>query len=165
MTALFVYAKRQAVRTLHSPRRLNVLFVLMLGVAGLGVALTVQVAPQSVTYPQRFITATPSAVCPGDTFTYPVAIAVNDGDAVSRITEGWCKGGGICPKALQDPDVYLNFLEEQDITTPATRTVPAELTPGEWQLRHCNETHTTGQINVVCYQVAVTVRDDCEAKQ
>lgn len=161
MTALLLHAKCQWHRTIHSPKRLNVLLILALAIAALGVALAFQAAPQAITYPQRFITATPSVVCPGDTFTYPVIIAVDDGDAVSRITEGWCKVGGICPKHLQDPDVYINFLEAQNVTTPATRIVPDKLTPGDWQLRHCNETHSTGQIAVVCYQVALTVRDDC----
>lgn len=162
MTALLLHAKCQWHRTLHSPKRLNVLLVLMLVIALAGVALAMQAPPQAVTYPQRFITATPAAVCPGEAFTYPVVISVDDGDAVSRITEGWCEVGGICPKHLQGPEVYINFLEAQNVTTPATRYVPADLPPGDWQLRHCNETHSTGQIEVVCYQVAVTIRDDCE---
>jgi hypothetical protein len=159
MTSLLIYAKRQAAETIHSPRRLNVLFVLMVAIALVGVALAMQKVPQTITYPQRFLTATPAVVCPGDSFTYPVSIVVDDGDAVSRITEGWCNSYGICPKVLQDPVVYLNFLVAQNVTATATRTAPNELTPGEWQLRHCNETHSDGLIDVVCYQVAVTVKD------
>lgn len=162
MTALLLHAKCQWHRTLRSPKRLNVLLVLALAIALSGVALAMQAAPQAITYPQRFLTATPAVVCPGDTFTYPVTISVGEGDAVSRITEGWCKADGICPKVLQGPEVYINFLEAQSVTTPATRIVPADLPPGEWQLRHCNETHSTGQIEVVCYQVSIEVRDDCE---
>lgn len=161
MTALIYFAKRQAERTIRSPRRLNVLVVLLLALAALGMLLA-QTAPAAITYPQRTIIATPAVLCPGDTFSYPVRIEVNDGDAVSRITEGWCQPDGICPKDMQSPEVYLNFLDAQTMATTATRTVPPELTPGDWQLRHCNETHATGLIEVVCYQVAVTVKDNCE---
>lgn len=162
MTALVLYFKRQASRTIRSPRRLNVIFVLLLIVAIGGVYVATQSAPRAIDYPQRFLTATPAALCPGDTFTFPATISIDSGDAVSRITEGWCKPGNICPWSLQNDPVYVNTLEEQKLNIPSTRTVPLALTPGDWQLRHCNETHSTGLIGVVCYQVAVTVRDDCE---
>lgn len=163
MTTLLMYAKRQAAETIHSPRRLNVLFALMVAIAVVGVALAMQAAPQSITYPQRFLTGTPAVLCPGGEFTFPARVDVRDGDAVSRITEGWCKPGSVCPWSLQNEPVYINTLQEQRVNIPSTRTVPLDLTPGDWQLRHCNETHSTGLIEVVCYQVAVTVKD-CQVK-
>ena len=159
MTTLIYGAWYQVKRTLKTPSRLNVLLVLMLGLAGIGLYFAMRAAPQAITYPKRFLVSTPAAVCPGDTFTYPVTITVRDGDVVSRITEGWCREDGICPNALQAEPVSINSLEEQNFSRNATRTVPAELTPGEWQLRHCNETHSTGLIDVICYAVDVTVKE------
>lgn len=67
-------------------------------------------------------------------------------------------------QATAEAESIASQKKAQDVTTIATRIVPAELTPGEWQLRHCNETHSDGLIDVVCYQISIEVRDDCEAK-
>ena len=164
MTALFMYAKGQLRTTLHSPRRLNVLFLVMLALAATGVVLASTMAPQSIQYPQRFLTATPAVLCAGETFTYPVNIDINESDAVSRITEGWCRAtDGICPRQFQEDEHYVNFLNGYSVSATATRAVPPDLPPGDWQFRHCNETHSSGLIDVVCYQVAVTVKD-CQVK-
>lgn len=164
MTTLFVYAKSQIADTIRSPRRLNVLFVLMLALAGTGVVLASRMAPQSIEYPERYLTAIPPMLCPGDTFTYPVNIEIKQNDAVSEITEVWCNAEtGICPRAFQLPQSHAVFLTPYSVSTAATRTIPADLPPGDWQFRHCNETHSDATIDVMCYQVAVTVKD-CQVK-
>lgn len=160
MSALILAVKRQADRTIRSPKRLNVIMLILVAIAVIGAFLLVQAAPQAIEYPRRYLTATPAVLCPGETFTYPVQIKIDQGDAVSRITEGWCNSDtGICPRAFQSPEVYVNFVEPYEVSTPATRTVPTDLPPGAWQLRHCNETHASGTIDVVCYAVDVTVED------
>lgn len=158
MSALILYITKQVERTATSTKRSRALMVVFTIMAGAGLVLLFA-APQAIKYPQRYITATPSVLCPGDTFTYPVKIKIDNADAVSRITEGWCNSAGICPRAFQLDPAYVNFVEPYEVSTPATRTVPTDLPPGEWQLRHCNETHSDGTIDVVCYAVNVTVED------
>ena len=163
MSALTGYIIKQVGRTTQSTRRLRVLMVLFVIIAAAGAVLLFRAAPQAIEYPQRYVTATPGAVCPGEAFTYPVRISIDETDAVSRITEGWCRtDDGICPKAFQEGEHYVNFLDGYEVSTTATRTVPADLPPGDWQFRHCNETHSDGRIDVTCYAVNVTVKD-CEA--
>lgn len=160
MTALLGYAKGQLHATIHSPRRLNVLFLVMLTLAATGVVLASTMVTQSIQYPQRFLTATPAVLCAGEKFTYPVRIDINENDSVSRITEGWCRAtDGICPSEFQADEHYVNFLNGYSVSATATRVVPSDLPPGDWQLRHCNETHSDATIDVNCYQVAVTVKD------
>ena len=156
-----VYIKYQALRTLSSPRRLVVLTALLLLIAMSGLLVLFQNAPQAIEYPQRYLTPTAAALCPGETLTYPVQIIVDETDAVSHITEGWCAVKGICPRAFQSDPYYVNFLEGLEVSTTATRTVPADLPPGGWQFRHCNETHSDGRIDVTCYAVNVEIKD-CE---
>ena len=160
MSALILYITQQVERTAQSTKRLRVLMVLFVIIAAAGMVLVFRVSPQAIEYSRRFVTATPGVVCPGETFTYPVNIDINESDAVSRITEGWCRvEDGICPRAFQGAEYYVNFLEGLTVSTTATRTVPADLPPGDWQFRHCNETHSTGRIEVVCYAVNVVVED------
>ena len=164
MSALTGYIIKQVERTSTSTKRLRVLMVLLIVIAAAGAVLLFRAAPQAIEYPQRYLTPTPGAVCPGEAFTYPVVISVDGTDAVSRITEGWCRvDDGICPKAFQEGEHYVNFLDGYKVSTTATRTVPADLPPGDWQFRHCNETHSDGRIDVTCYAVNVTVKD-CEVK-
>ena len=164
MSALTGYIIKQVGRTTQSTRRLRVLMVLFVIIAAAGAVLLFRAAPQAIEYPQRYLTSTPGAVCPGETFTYPVQISIDENDVVSRITEGWCRtDDGICPKAFQEKEHYVNFLDGYEVSTTATRTVPADLPPGDWQFLHCNETHSDGRIDVTCYAVNVTVKD-CEVK-
>lgn len=114
---------------------------------------------RAIDYGARILTASPAEVCPGDKFTYPIDITIATVPAVSRITEGWCRADGICPLTLQNSPYYVNFVEPYEVAATATRTVPAGLTPGAWQLRHCNETHASGIVDVTCYAVNVTVKD------
>jgi hypothetical protein len=164
MTALVGIVSRQFERTTHSPRRLGIIMFLLICITAVGIMLLVQRFPSMIDYNQHTILAIPAAVCPGETFTYPVAIAIKQGEAVSRVSEGWCRAGdGICPRNFAIDPYYINFIAPYSVSTTATRTVPADLPPGDWQLRHCNETHSDGTINVTCYQVVVTVKD-CEEK-
>ncbi len=111
----------------------------------------------AVTYGPVLLTANPPAVCAGEGFTYDVTITVLQPNSVSRITEGWCREDGICPRTLQNEPYYVNFVLPYGVNAVAKRTVPDTLTPGRWQLRHCNETHATGKIDVICYQVEIEV--------
>ena len=163
MSALVLHIIKQVERTTQSTRRLRVLMVLLLVIAAAGAVLLFRAAPQAIEYPQRYLTPTPGAVCPGGTFTYPVIISVDETEAVSKITEGWCRPDGVCPRAFQSDPYYVNFLDGLEVSTTATRTVPTDLPPGDWQFRHCNETHSDGQIDVTCYAVNVEVKD-CEVK-
>ena len=164
MNALSGYIIEQVERTAQSARRLKALMALMAIIAGAGLVLLFRASPQAIEYPKRYLTPTPAAVCPGETFTYPVVISVDETEAISRITEGWCLPDGICPRAFQSEPYYVNFLDDLEVSTTATRTVPADLPPGDWQFRHCNETHSGGRIDVTCYALDVEVKD-CEAKQ
>lgn len=152
-------AKRVEAST-RSPRRLLVIIILLVIIAAMLLWYLMRNTTPLIEYPEKYLTATPAAVCPGEAFTYPVSIAVEQGDSISRVTEGWCRtADGICPKALQTVPYYVNFVEAYGVSTMASRTVPADMAPGDWQLRHCNETHASGVIDVVCYAVNVTVKD------
>jgi hypothetical protein len=115
---------------------------------------------RAIVYRDPFPGATPAALCPGEAFTFPLSIDIMYGDSVTRITEGWCRASdGICPRLLQTEPYYINFVEPYSVTVTASRTVPAELAPGAWELRHCNEVHASGLIDVTCWQVEVEVLD------
>ena len=117
---------------------------------------------RAIEYDQRFITPSPFEICAGDTIRYPVDITIERANSVSRVTEGWCREDGICPRSLQSPPVNYNFVATYEVSTMASRVIPDELTPGLWELRHCNETHSAGGVfDVACYAVQVTVMD-CE---
>lgn len=137
-----------------------ILILCLLLIAGIGAQIWVGLTNQNaITYAKRYITPSPAQVCPGDTFVYPVDITIERGNSVSRVTEGWCREDGICPAALQNAPVYVNFIEPYTVSATATRTVPEGMAAGLWELRHCNETHSTGVIDVTCYAVPVTVLD------
>ena len=88
MSALTGYIIKQVERTRTSTKRLRVLMVLLIVIAAAGAVLLFRAAPQAIEYPQKYITATPEAVCLGEAFTYQVSIKINQPDSVSRITEG-----------------------------------------------------------------------------
>lgn len=160
MSAIAGFVMQQAERTIHSPRRLTVIVIVLALIVASGLALMFEAAPSSIRYGgATIIIPTPAAVCPGEAFTFPVNVAIENGNSVSRVTEGWCRADGICPKTFQEPDYYLNFVTGIEVNTTATRTAPATLTPGDWELRHCNETHSSNRIDVACYAVLVTIKD------
>jgi hypothetical protein len=160
MSAIAGFVMQQAERTIRSPRRLTVIVIVLTLIVVSGLALLFQAAPANVTYSgATIIIPTPAAVCAGDTFTYPVSVTVDGGNSVSRVTEGWCRADGICPRGQQLEPYYINFVAGITVNTTAMRTAPDSLTPGGWELRHCNETHSSGKIDVVCYAVPVTIKD------
>lgn len=115
---------------------------------------------KAIVYRDRNIQATPAELCPGEAFTFPVSIDINQPESVSRITEGWCRvKDGVCPRILQNDPYYVNFVEPYSVQATASRTVSSELAPGEWQLRHCNTTEFSGGHDVTCYAVQITVKD------
>lgn len=130
-------------------------------IVGIGLQLWASLrSDRVIDYGARTLTPIPAEVCPGETFTFPVSIDINQGDSVSRITEGWCRvSDGICPRTLQLEPYYVNFVEPYSVRVTATRTVPVDLPPGDWQLRHCNETHASDIIDVTCWMVPITVKE------
>ena len=107
----------------------------------------------------EWLEATPISMCPGDTFTFPVAIAVEETPAYTRIVESWCRqSDGICPRQFSTT-YEIALLEPLIVNTVATRAIPSDLPPGDWQLQHINESHVTGKITVTGYGVRVTIKD------
>ena len=99
-----------------------------------------------------------TAVCPGEAFTFPVTLTVQEGPAFVRIVESWCRAeDGICPRALSTVD-ELALLKPVTVRTTARRVAPEALTPGVWELHHINESHVNGKITVTGYGVRVTVK-------
>ena len=142
-------------------RRLSLLILALclIVIAGILVQIWFSLRKEGIRYGETILPATPAAVCQGEAFTYPVRIVVDAGNSVSRVTEGWCRADGICPRAQSIPPYYVNFVAGITVETTATRIAPDTLTPGEWELRHCNETHSSGRIDVVCYAVPLTIKD------
>ena len=142
-------------------RRLSLLILALclIVIANILVQIWFSLRDKTISYGATLLPATPAAVCAGDTFTYPVKIVVSDGNSVSRITEGWCRADGICPRTQSYSPYYVNFVAGIEVKTTATRTAPETLTPGEWEFRHCNETHSSGRFTVVCYAVPLTIKD------
>lgn len=142
-------------------RRLSLvlLALCLVVIASIMVQIWLSLRQNAVRYGATLLPATPAAVCAGEPFTYPVRIVVDNGDSVSRVTEGWCRADGICPRLFQEPPYYVNFVAGITVETTAKRTTPSTLTPGQWELRHCNETHSSGRITVVCYAVPLTIKE------
>ena len=138
-----------------------ILALCLLVIVGIGLQLWTSLrSDRAIDYGARTLTPTPAELCPGDAFTFPVSIDINQGDSVSRITEGWCRASdGICSRTFQLEPYYVNFVEPYSVSVTATRTIPSELAPGEWELRHCNTTEASGIIDVTCWMIPVTVLD------
>jgi hypothetical protein len=149
--------------TMTNGKRRRMMTVLLVFCLLLIVAIGVQMwtslyRKQAVGYGEQFITPIPAEVCPGETISFPVSITIERGNSVSRVTEGWCRDDGICPRALQETPVYYNFISPYSTSATARRVIP-DVSPGTWQLRHCNETHSINVIDVTCWQVDVIVKD------
>lgn len=168
MTTLLMYAKRQAAETIHSQRRINVLFVLMVAIAVVGVALAMQAAPASVTYNEGHIPVIApieNEVCAGGVIQYPITTEIDESELPGRVEvdEAWCMAGlgGAC-KSVPAPNPRLPMLEPKRIVAdPATRNVPDTLTPGVWHFWH-TATDTRGQVNG--YIIAPITVKDCQLK-
>ena len=165
MTALLLHAKCQLHRTIHSPKRLNVLLILALAIAALGVALAFQAAPSAVLYNEGnvpIIAPIEPEVCLGGKVHYPLTTTIDESEIPGRVEvdEAWCMAGlgGAC-KSVAAPNPRLPMLEPKHIVSdPASRTVPDTLTPGTWHLWH-TATDTHGQVNG--YIVAPVYIVDC----
>ena len=130
------------------------LLILMIGVQ----MWTSLYKKHAIDYGTQFIVPTPAEVCSGDTITFPIDITIKRGNSVSRVTEGWCRKDGICPRVLQETPIYYNFVLPYSVSATARRVIP-DVPPGLWELRHCNETHSSSIIDVSCWQVDVLVKD------
>ncbi len=141
-------------------RRMMALLLLLclLLIAAIVVQMWLSLTQTAVDYGETFIAPDKAAVCPGDTITFPVDITIDHGNSVSRVTEGWCRADGICPNTLQNTPSYYNFTTPYRTSATARRTIP-DVSPGPWQLRHCNQTMFAGGHDIVCWQVDVTVKD------
>ena len=106
-----------------------------------------------------WLEATPALVCAGEAFSFPVSLVVEDAPAYTRIVESWCRqSDGICPRQFSTT-YEIALLEPLIVNTVATRAIPSDLPPGDWQLQHINESHVTGKITVTGYGVRVTIKD------
>jgi hypothetical protein len=167
MTALIYGAWHQVKVTLRTPRRLNVLLVLMLAIALSGVGLAIQAAPHAVLYNNGripVIAPIESEVCLGEAIHYPIITEIDEREIPGRleVDEAWCLAGlgGACKSALP-PNPRLPLLEPKRIVTDRTsRTMPETVTPGVWHFWH-TATDTRGQVNG--YIVAPITVIDCPA--
>jgi hypothetical protein len=142
-------------------RMMTVLLVFcLLLILAIGIQMWTSLYQQhAVNYGEQFIVPSPAEACPGDVIAFSVDITIERGNSVSRVTEGWCRtGDGICPRVLQEPPVYYNFILPYSTSASARRTIP-DLPPGSWELRHCNTTVTSNFQDVTCWQVDVLVKD------
>ena len=160
MTALVGYVFRQFERTRYSPRRLRVLMAVLLIIIAAGVVLMLQRYPtaRAVQYrTEQIIVPTPSALCPGETFTYSQAISVGQ-TAMVTVSRDWCNRGFTCHLELHEswPNVILTPLE---FTGPVTRTIPISpfFKPGE--LYEFRSGVRNGELSVQIIQFSI--REDC----
>lgn len=138
---------------------LSLVIVALLALVGMR-----SIQTSSIRYGEMYPHPVPPQVCPGAEFTYNVRIEVKNPDTVVLLTEDWCKlNTNICPKEFVTAPVYHNAKEPTLVFTTATRNVPADMPPGEWELRHCNTAISDGGISS-CYYVPMTVLD-CSAPQ
>ncbi len=133
--------------------------IALITVVSIAIVAINSVQQNLIEYANKYPTAIPSALCPGDPFVYRVQVEVKEPETVVVLTEDWCvPGTNICPKAYVAQPIPHNILEPAIVDTPATRSVPAGMEPGEWEFRHCNTSITSNKpLGVACYGVAITV--------
>ena len=162
MTALLLYAKCQVVRTLRSPRRLNVLLTLMLAITALGLVLLFQVAPSAtVSYEgSALIMPIRGDLCPGEPLVYQQSIHVENTDMVD-ISREWCNQNGTCNLDLHQSweNVVLTPL---DFSGTVTRTVPVSPLFKPGGLYEFRSGVRDGKLDVQI--IPFSIRGDCEAK-
>lgn len=161
MTALIGYVSRQFDRTRYSPQRLRVLMALLVVIICAGVVLMLQRYPatRAVQYQTaKTIVPVPSALCPGDQFSYTQSISVNE-TAMVTVSRDWCNRDGTCHLELHQswPDVVLTPL---NFSGPVTRTVPISpfFKPGG--LYEFRSGVRNGELSVQI--VEFSIREDCE---
>jgi len=160
MTVLVGFVSRQFARTAKSPRRLRVIMALLVVIIAAGVVLMLQRYPAShaVHYrTEQIIVPVPSALCPGETFTYHQAISVEKTSMVT-ISRDWCNRGFTCNLDLHQSwsDVVLTPL---DFTGPVTRTVPASPLWKPGGLYEFRSGLKNGELSVQIVQFSI--REDC----
>lgn len=133
------------------------LFIASIIVLSVAVVAMVSIRHNIAKYGNKAPGATPSSLCQGDKFTYPVHVEIKEPETIVVLTEDWCRRGtNICSFAVTP--VVHNILEPVIIDTVATRNVPVDLPSGDWQFRHCNASITSDRpIDVSCYGVSVTI--------
>ncbi len=168
MSAIILYAKRQAAHTIHSENRRAALLVATLVLFVTGLVLLFQSPGFSVQYDGvqvSIVKPLEAAVCPGGTIHFPVTLTINERKIPGRlqIDEAWCKEGitGTCT-GVTPPQPNLPLLEEKRIVAQATRTIPDTLTPGVYHLWH-SATSNRGEVSG--YIVAPIIVNDCEVPQ
>lgn len=150
-----IYIKYHAIRTLSSPRRLTVLALLLLLIAGTGLLLAFQNVPLT-TYNGKIIPIIHPAepeVCIGGTVHFSTITETTEDQLPGRleIDEAWCLAGldGAC-KTVAPPNPRFPLLEQKRIVTPrVSRDVPDNLAPGVYHFWHtATDTHggVTGYI-------------------
>lgn len=139
-------------------RRL-VIFVSLILVIAIAVVGMANIRNSAIKYNGEPV-AVPPQLCPGDSFTYQVRVEVEDPDTVIHITEDWCKTDtAICPKEFTIAPLDHNVQRPVIVDTPAIRSIPVTMPPGEWTFGHCTTATRDGELpSVSCYYVPVTVK-------
>lgn len=139
------------------------LVIIAISIAGM---MAINTSRANIAYKEKGYPSTPAAVCPGEKFTYPVQVSIPSGNTVSRISENWCrKSDGICPDAYDTEKKPKGSIIEKTIEVTATRYVPDNIPPGDWQMVHCNtnitdsgKSTTPAVTSVSCYAINVKVK-------
>lgn len=104
--------------------------------------------------------ATPYALCPGSTFSYPQEIHVVE-TAMVDISRDWCNRGFTCDLSVHQSwqNVVLTPL---DFSGPVTRTVPPSALWKPGRLYEFRSGVKNGELSVQVIQFSI--RDDCEVQ-
>ena len=160
MTVLVGFVSRQFARTVQSPRRLRVIMALLVVIIAAGVVLMLQRYPAShaVRYQtEQIIIPVPSALCPGEQFTYHQAISINK-TAMVTISRDWCNRNFTCDLDLHESwsNVVLTPVE---YTGPVTRTVPPSPLWRPGGLYEFRSGIKNGELSIQI--VEFSIREDC----
>lgn len=172
MTTLTIFLRRQASRTVSSPRRLLVVVLLLAIMAAAGLATLVKDAPATnvVTYDDgiKIIAPVEREVCRGGEVLFPVKVVVTEDSLPNQgeIAESWCRPGetggciGVQPANLREGAKRLPLVKPRRIETVSSRTVPMWLGLGDWEFWH---TIQDKDDNVEGYSVEPITVVDCAA--
>lgn len=153
MTAAILYLKCQAVKTLRSPRRIELIAILLLSMAAIGWGAYLRFAPSVISYNGTrvpVISPIETRLCPGDTVHFPIVVEIQESEIPDQanIAESWCKEGlsGACTGVVP-PRQNLPLLEPKLIVSDgAPRVVPDTLTPGVYHFWH-SATNAKGEVS------------------
>ena len=140
------------------------MMAMLLIIAGAGIVMMLQRYPaaQAVQYrTSQTIVPAPSALCPGEAFTYEQAIQVQQTTMVT-ISRDWCNRGFTCHLELHEswPNVVLTPLT---FSGPVTRTVPVSSFFKAGGLYEFRSGVRNGELSVQI--VEFSIRDDCEVSK